>query len=170
MEDLEAPSLEGAFALIDKTFGIEKILADEGKYLVEPYYKQSQYGYEKVHSEDASMHVALLEGDTAEHIGRQRKQADKEVGGRRRAESFRQARPRLPDRFSAVGHRCPEGGREGDRRGAAARRLPLGLHRDPAVDPLLPARLDHGPERLRRPRPAPLPRQPAPAARDDHRQ
>ena len=69
MEDLEAPSLEGAFELIDKTFGIQKILADEGKYLVEPYYKQSQYGYEKVHSEDASMHVALLEGDTYDPSG-----------------------------------------------------------------------------------------------------
>lgn len=63
MEQLEAPSLKGAFEMIDKTFGIKKLLADEGKYLVEPYYKQSQYGYEKVHSEDASMHVALIKGE-----------------------------------------------------------------------------------------------------------
>ena len=60
MEQLEAPSLTDAIAMIDKTFGVAKLMADEGKYLVEPYYKQSQYGYEKVHSEDASMHVALL--------------------------------------------------------------------------------------------------------------
>ena len=63
MAELDAPSLDGAFKLIAKTFGIKKLLADEGKYLVKPYYKQSQYGYEKVHSEDASMHVALIKGE-----------------------------------------------------------------------------------------------------------
>lgn len=65
MEALQAPSLKDAIAMIDKTFGIQKLMADEGKYLVEPYYKQSQYGYEKVHSEDASMHVALLPENAA---------------------------------------------------------------------------------------------------------
>ena len=52
-------SLDRALGLIDKTFGIERMLADRGKDVLAPYYKQSRIGYDRVHSELGCMHAAI---------------------------------------------------------------------------------------------------------------
>jgi arsenite methyltransferase len=51
--------LAEALAQVDRVFGIERILADEGCDIVAPYYLQSGPGYRRVHSEKGCMHVAL---------------------------------------------------------------------------------------------------------------
>jgi arsenite methyltransferase len=51
--------LAEALERIDKVFGIEKILADEGVDILQPYYRQSEFGYKRVHSQKGCMHVAL---------------------------------------------------------------------------------------------------------------
>lgn len=53
--------LPEALAHIDKVFGIDRILADEGRDIVRPYYIQSEIGYQRVHSRKGCMHVALNE-------------------------------------------------------------------------------------------------------------
>lgn len=54
-----AMSLPEALAHVDCIFGIDSILADEGKDIVMPYYVQSEPGYKRVHSEKGCMHMAL---------------------------------------------------------------------------------------------------------------
>jgi SAM-dependent methyltransferase len=51
--------LSEALDQIDRTFGIEKILADEGRDILRPYYIQSEPGYKRAHSQEGCMHVAL---------------------------------------------------------------------------------------------------------------
>lgn len=48
-----------ALKLVDKTFGIERILRDEGEDRVEVYYAQSRAAYDRMHSRDGCMHLAL---------------------------------------------------------------------------------------------------------------
>jgi tRNA G46 methylase TrmB len=52
-------SVAEALTVIDKTFGIEAILRDEGRDILRPYYIQSEPGYKRVHSQQGCMHVAL---------------------------------------------------------------------------------------------------------------
>jgi arsenite methyltransferase len=52
-------SLPDALKQIDRTFGIDSILAEEGQDIVSPYYIQSQIGYRRVHSQKGCIHVAL---------------------------------------------------------------------------------------------------------------
>lgn len=52
-------SLTEALALIDRRLGIRAMLADEGQDRVAHYYAQSRLGYERVHSAEGCMHVAL---------------------------------------------------------------------------------------------------------------
>lgn len=68
MNDLPPPApapvtLEEAIALIDRQFGVDKLLNDEGKQFVEPYYKQSvlvyEQFYEKYLSVQGCMHFGL---------------------------------------------------------------------------------------------------------------
>jgi len=63
------PDIDGALALIDKHFGIDRILKDEGKPILAKYYSQSRWGYEKIHSADAAMHMPLSEGDAYDPKG-----------------------------------------------------------------------------------------------------
>lgn len=53
--------LAAALGLIDKTFGIERILRDSGQDRVQVYYEQSRIGYDKVHSAEGCMHLAINE-------------------------------------------------------------------------------------------------------------
>lgn len=52
-------SLADALRNIDATFGIDKILMDEGRDILRPYYIQSEPGYKHAHSQKGCMHVAL---------------------------------------------------------------------------------------------------------------
>lgn len=52
-------TLARALELIDKTFGIDRMLADQGKDVLAPYYRQSRIGYDRVHSELGCMHAAI---------------------------------------------------------------------------------------------------------------
>jgi SAM-dependent methyltransferase len=54
-----AMPLSEALGHVDRTFGIEAILADEGSDIIAPYYVQSEPGYKRVHSEKGCMHMAL---------------------------------------------------------------------------------------------------------------
>lgn len=54
-----AMPLPEALAHVDRVFGIDTILADEGQDIVAPYYVQSESGYKRVHSEKGCMHMAL---------------------------------------------------------------------------------------------------------------
>lgn len=54
-----AMPLSQALAHVDRVFGVDTILADEGKNIVAPYYVQSEAGYKRVHSEKGCMHMAL---------------------------------------------------------------------------------------------------------------
>ena len=51
--------LAQALRHIDRSFGIERILAEEGVDIVPQYYIQSERGYRRVHSGSGSMHMAL---------------------------------------------------------------------------------------------------------------
>ncbi len=51
--------LTEALGHVQRTFGVEKILADEGSDIIAPYYVQSEVGYKRAHSEKGCMHVAL---------------------------------------------------------------------------------------------------------------
>lgn len=51
--------LAGLLALVDKSFGIDKVLADKGRDLVAEYYAQSGPAYEAAHSKSGCMHLAL---------------------------------------------------------------------------------------------------------------
>ncbi|TQM93052.1 class I SAM-dependent methyltransferase [Roseinatronobacter monicus] len=53
--------LSEALTRIDRTFGIDTILADEGRDIISPYYIQSELGYNRVHSQKGCMHIALNE-------------------------------------------------------------------------------------------------------------
>lgn len=54
-----AMPLSEALGHVDRVFGIDAILADEGTDIVAPYYVQSEPGYKRVHSEKGCMHMAL---------------------------------------------------------------------------------------------------------------
>lgn len=54
-----AMPLPEALAHVDRVFGVDSILADEGQDIVAPYYVQSEPGYKRVHSEKGCMHMAL---------------------------------------------------------------------------------------------------------------
>ncbi|MCC1480582.1 class I SAM-dependent methyltransferase [Roseibaca sp. Y0-43] len=54
-----AMPLPEALAHVDRVFGIDAILADEGTDILKPYYVQSEPGYKRVHSEKGCMHMAL---------------------------------------------------------------------------------------------------------------
>jgi len=54
-----AMPLPEALAHVDRVFGINDILSDEGQDIVVPYYMQSEPGYKRVHSEKGCMHMAL---------------------------------------------------------------------------------------------------------------
>lgn len=56
---MPVPGLTGALALIDRHFGIDAMLADEGQDRVAPYYAQSRRAYDRLHSAAGCMHVAL---------------------------------------------------------------------------------------------------------------
>lgn len=51
--------LKVLLALVDKTFGINKVLADEGRDLIADYYAQSGPAYEAAYSSEGCMHLAL---------------------------------------------------------------------------------------------------------------
>lgn len=51
--------LKALLELVDKTFGIEKILAEKGRDLIVDYYAQSGPAYEAAHSSEGCMHLAL---------------------------------------------------------------------------------------------------------------
>ncbi len=51
--------LPQALRHIDRSFGIDRILAEEGVDIVPQYYIQSERGYRRVHSGSGSMHMAL---------------------------------------------------------------------------------------------------------------
>ncbi|MEY4872179.1 MAG: hypothetical protein RLZZ563_1509 [Pseudomonadota bacterium] len=51
--------LKVLLALVDKTFGINKVLADEGRDLIADYYTQSGPAYEAAYSSEGCMHLAL---------------------------------------------------------------------------------------------------------------
>ncbi len=51
--------LSGALQLVDRAFGIDRILASEGRDIIAPYYRQSVPGYRRIHSEAGCMHFAL---------------------------------------------------------------------------------------------------------------
>ncbi len=52
-------TLAEALALIDRRLGIRAMLADQGQDRVARYYAQSRAGYDRVHSGEGCMHVAL---------------------------------------------------------------------------------------------------------------
>lgn len=54
-----AVGLKEALELIDRSFGIEKVLADRGKDRLAEYYHQSRIGYDRLHSARGCMHAAL---------------------------------------------------------------------------------------------------------------
>lgn len=54
-----AMPLSEALGHVDRVFGVDTILADEGQDIVAPYYVQSEPGYKRVHSEKGCMHMAL---------------------------------------------------------------------------------------------------------------
>lgn len=56
---LEPSNLTGILAAIDRHFGIDRVLADEGKDLVDVYYDQSVAAYGVVHSREGGMHLNL---------------------------------------------------------------------------------------------------------------
>lgn len=51
--------LKGLLDLVDKSFGIDRVLADKGRDLVKEYYAQSGPAYEAAHSKAGAMHLAL---------------------------------------------------------------------------------------------------------------
>lgn len=51
--------LDEALRHIDRTFGIQKILSEQGRDIVAPYYVQSEPGYARIHSHEGCMHMAL---------------------------------------------------------------------------------------------------------------
>ncbi len=51
--------LPQALRHIDRSFGIDRILAEEGVDIVTPYYIQSERGYRRVHSSAGAIHMAL---------------------------------------------------------------------------------------------------------------
>lgn len=51
--------LGGLLELVDKTFGIDKVLAEKGRDFIKEYYAQSGPAYEKAHSKAGCMHLAL---------------------------------------------------------------------------------------------------------------
>ncbi|NEY91336.1 methyltransferase domain-containing protein [Tabrizicola oligotrophica] len=51
--------LKGLLELVDKTFGIDRVLADKGRDLIKEYYAQSGPAYEAAHSKAGCMHLAL---------------------------------------------------------------------------------------------------------------
>ncbi|MBN2759607.1 MAG: methyltransferase domain-containing protein [Rhodobacteraceae bacterium] len=54
-----AMPLSEALGHVDRVFGIDSILADEGRDILKPYYLQSEPGYKRVHSQKGCMHMAL---------------------------------------------------------------------------------------------------------------
>jgi arsenite methyltransferase len=52
-------TLDDALAHVDKVFGLDRVLADEGRDMTAAYYIQSRLGYHRVHSDQGCMHVAL---------------------------------------------------------------------------------------------------------------
>lgn len=52
-------TLDQALKRIDQTVGIDSLLADQGQDRVAAYYAQSRIGYDKLHSGQGCMHVAL---------------------------------------------------------------------------------------------------------------
>ena len=61
--------LSGALDLVDKAFGIDRVLANEGHDIIAPYYRQSVPGYRRVHSEAGCMHFALNPGGRFDPAG-----------------------------------------------------------------------------------------------------
>lgn len=51
--------LKGLLELVDKSYGISRVLADSGRDLVREYYAQSGPAYEAAHSKAGCMHLAL---------------------------------------------------------------------------------------------------------------
>jgi arsenite methyltransferase len=51
--------LKELLALVDKTFGIKKVMSDQGRDVIAKYYEQSGPAYERVHSKNGCMHLAL---------------------------------------------------------------------------------------------------------------
>lgn len=56
------PPLAEALAMIDRVFGVGRVLATAGAVSVERYYAASERGYRWVHSADGCMHLALSSG------------------------------------------------------------------------------------------------------------
>jgi len=55
----ETLSLQQVLDRIDRIIGIDTMLADQGRDLVAPYYAQSRIAYDRLHSGQGCMHVAL---------------------------------------------------------------------------------------------------------------
>jgi SAM-dependent methyltransferase len=51
--------LKALLQMIDKIFGIEAVLSDSGENLIKKYYDQSGPAYERAHSREGCMHLAL---------------------------------------------------------------------------------------------------------------
>lgn len=71
MPDLPAfdLTLPGALALIDRHLGTAAMLGDTGQDRVATYYRQSRWGYDRVHSGEGCMHVALNPDGRFNHRG-----------------------------------------------------------------------------------------------------
>lgn len=64
--------LSEALGHVDRVFGIDRLLADEGNDQTEAYYRQSEKGYRRLYSESGCMHAALSRGThirPADHLG-----------------------------------------------------------------------------------------------------
>ena len=55
----QTSDLKSLLDLVDKVFGIDRVLADTGRDVVETYYAQSGPAYERIHSDQGCMHLAL---------------------------------------------------------------------------------------------------------------
>lgn len=65
----EAPlifSLSHSLALIDRSFGIDRIIADSGDEFVDSYYRQSLPGYSRLYNPWQCMHLPLHDGTLSE--------------------------------------------------------------------------------------------------------
>ncbi|MCC5986853.1 MAG: class I SAM-dependent methyltransferase [Pararhodobacter sp.] len=64
--------LSEALAQVDRVFGIDRLLADEGRDQTAAYYSQSEKGYRRLYSQAGCMHAALSRGTrirSADHLG-----------------------------------------------------------------------------------------------------
>jgi SAM-dependent methyltransferase len=60
------PPLSDALAMIDRIFGVNRVLSGTGAVSVEQYYTDSERGYRWIHSADGCMHLAMSVGTTLE--------------------------------------------------------------------------------------------------------